>query len=256
MIGIRRLMTCAVAAATLAVPALALAAAPYGIPTTYGSGPKYEHFMAWASGTQVTTWKQPTRSQGDCSYHYVNTPKGNEVVRFRAKPIKVLAIDYGTAVMFVYGTWDPSQLAMNPWPASGSTQRRDLTTTSWTPGPCNPTGKAPTLPKEDCNPTRTRAWYVNLSYYASQQTLGLLFTPVSRISTGRRGSHFFNCPIETTGQAEADTISEARVNFPVKDLLAGYGKQIAFAHQTWSTKPPAPKITTTVNWKLTLVRYP
>ncbi len=103
---------------------------------------------------------------------------------------------------------------------------------------------------------RTRHWDLRLGYYASDQTLGFEFVPVSLPWLAGGGSRFVNCPIETTGQAQADTISDARVDFPAKDLFGGYGTQIAIAHKTWSTRPPGPKITTTVRWTLTLVRQP
>lgn len=259
MIGPRRLLACVVVAANLGVPALALAsspASPHWAPPASRANPHYERFIAWVSGSQITTWKQPTRSQGDCSYHYTTTPQGREVVKFHTGHIKLLAVDFGLMVMFKYYSWNPDTFGPLYWPAGGTTQRQDLTTTSWTAGPCDPSAKAPVRPKEDCNPTRLRHWDLRLGYYASDQTLGFEFIPLRMPWLGISASRFVNCPIATTGQAQADTISDVRVDFPAKDLFGGYGKQIAIARKTWRTRPPGPQITTTVRWTLTLVRQP
>lgn len=243
----------ALGAATLAALALA---APAAMASHYppGGPPEYEQFWASATGTQVTTYKGPKQSGGDCFYHWESQAGSTEKVKFHAKPRKVLAVRRGIVVFFQYGTWNANSLRPAYFPATGSTTRVDQSTFTQSGGPCGTKSDPPPPPaKRKCG-TKKRYWDLSLAYSATDQTLGLgVQQLISSIYPGA-GPFDDTCQIIATPPgADADTISKVAVSFPANDIFGGFGKQIILGHKEFVA--PGQQLKTTVDWTLTLVRH-
>jgi hypothetical protein len=244
---------CALVTASLAPASSALPMRPFPVPPV--SGPTYARFTISVRGSRTTTWKGSTYSGGDCYYRVTWTPQGREVVRFKSVTTKLLAIDYGTAPDFMYGTWDPADFVADFWPANGSTKRLDQTTSSSGPGPCGSKPVSPPAP-EDCSPARVRHWNLMLQYDNSDRMLRIEFSPVHSSRDGARGKPFNSCPLGTPTGAEGDTITPFDVPFAAAALLGVHGTHVVRAHHVWSQSGPGLTASTTVNWTLTIVRHP
>jgi hypothetical protein len=242
---------CALATASLAPATSALPMRPFPVPPI--SGPDFAHFTASASGSQTTIWKAPTRAGGDCYYRYTWKPKGREVVRFKSVTTKLLAINFGIAADFKYGTWDPMEIPADFWPANGTTTRLDQSVFTAGPGPCGSKPMPTTGP--DCSPTRVRHWNLILQYDKTGQKLEIEFDPVHSPRDGARGKPFVTCPLGTPPGADGDTISTIEAPFPSSELFGVDTRKVVVAHHVWSRSVAGFQETTTVNWKLTLVRH-
>jgi hypothetical protein len=160
----------------------------------------------------------------------------------------------GIATDLTYGTWDPLDIPINHWPAWGTTRRLDQSIFTSGPGPCGsqPMGKPV---QEDCSPTRVRHWNLILQYDKTDENLQMNFDPVRSSRNGAREKPFDSCPLEPPPGADGDTVSTVEVPFSSSELLAVDGKHVVVAHHVWSYSGVGFKETTTVDWRMTLVRH-
>jgi hypothetical protein len=104
----RKRLAITTAALALLAPAAAAEAGSY----------KTARFVAYAQGTQVTKWKVPRYPMGgDCQGNRFRESGGEETIRWRTKPMKIL-VEKPPAARYPnvkYGTW--SQFDESPRPA-------------------------------------------------------------------------------------------------------------------------------------------
>ena len=238
----------AVCAGTLALPALAHATE--------------QRFWFSAYGTQTTTWSYPYFiGERDCYHVPWSQSSGSEVIHFQLAPIKVLAMEFGRAVILHWGNWnfdDPS--LMGPL-GKGYIDREAVETSGVNPGPCGGSSSSGS-PKFDCGRKSLR--FDVLPGWTDDRKIQLtVLNDHPSIADA-----YDTCPVsypqvdKATGQdvtilpASFDTIS---TTFPKSELFdRSIGKEIVLGRAAYgdSSDPGERpfKMSTTIRWTLTFTK--
>lgn len=233
----------ALAAATL----LAAPAAAVTIPKI----PRYQQatFAVSLTATQKTTWKATGRaSMRDCMPLFRTTGEGTETVTMRTtRGARATLMKSGREATFLL---HGSSLGVEV-PTDASVTRQGILRTTEIAGSCgdNPEQTSDTGPY-DCGP-RNRDLIFKASYvrgrlgFEADQGLIAPLTP----------QRYENCPIFANPKVLTNDLTLATTRAPAGELLdRRFRKHIVLGRKSWKLDSKDATGTTTVSWKLTLVR--
>jgi hypothetical protein len=204
--------------------------------------PKEARFVAYVEGKQVTKWNQPrTSGQAGCQGVRWREGGGEETIRFRTKPTRILVEKFGRGAVHVkYGTWDrfePPKL--DGLEAKGKLTRTGRLVTGIEPGWCF--GGGPTVTDSGPYDCGTIPW-------VGQEIL--LDWDGNRVKVQNSSEfvplNFGNCPIRVGPEVDDGRFTTVSQRYPVRDLFdRSQGLVEVLGRKTWTYTPRDKSVTTT-----------
>ena len=222
-------------------------------------GMKTVKYQAIYQLDSTSTWKRPAHNHlTDCYHHYWTEGDGEETLRLKSKPIKVLFTSYPSGMSMTAGTWDPTEILKSsghrlsgPW----TRKRRDRSW--WTGGNCGGAGGEDPPAKRDCG-TRLPSWLIHLSFGPDGKVYPQMGYDPSVPEATRRQQGFDNCSAEYapgSGMTDADwdfqrtALSKKKIFG--KEPLIVVGDDFTKTYEAPAGARPY-KVTTTITWTLQL----
>lgn len=254
----KSILVAALAAAALA-PAGAAEARTAGAPVeAHAAGFKTAKFVAYVEGKQVTTWNVPRyNTYFDCQGQRWHESKGEEVIRWRTKPAKVLVFmgPSANAPQIKIGTWS----LFNPstkydLTGSGNLTRKGLRVDGIEPSVCHDAGDPV---QDDHGPydCGERPYDPSVNFGWRGNRVEVSAANLVRPLTGVDG--FVNCPVEGPIKPDEGEWTNISQRYPVRDVFdRSQGLVEVLGRKSWTEKIHRDHgtATTTTTFKLRLRR--
>jgi hypothetical protein len=199
------------------------------------AGFKTARFVAYVEGKQTTTWNVPRYpTGGNCMGATFHESHGEEKIRWRTKPMKVLVFKAprATSVQVRYGSWSIfSQRSEPGLTGTGTLVRSGSRLDTLDPGPCHDAGD-PTSDDHgpyDCgtqpyDPSVAIGWRSN----RVRVEVANMIKPLT---------DFVNCPVDGPLEPDEGEWTNISQRYPVKDVFdRSRGLIEVLGRKTWTEK--------------------
>lgn len=221
-----------------------------------------QRFWVSANGTQTTTWSYPYFvGESDCYHVPWSQSKGSEVIHFQLPKMKVLAMEFGKALILHWGNWNFDEVAKTGPLGGGYIDREASETDGVNPGPCGGSSST-SSPKFDCGRKSLRFDVLPAWRTTDEIQLTVLNDHPSI------ADNYNTCPVyypqenKATGQEVTippGTFDTITTKFPKSELFdRAIGKEIVLGKANYddSTNPGERPFTasTAIRWTLTFTK--